>query len=372
MKVALAHDFLNQFGGGERVLKIFSEIFPDATIFTLFFDNEKLGKEFDKSKVVVSSLQKHKFLAKRYRYLLPFFPQAVEKFDLSEFDVVISSSNSFVKGVITKPETLHICYCHAPTRYLWDWNKEYFKEQKLSKFKKTFVLPMLSYLRIWDRASAERVDYWIANSENTKKRIEKYYQKKAIVIPPPVDIAKFKISEQKEEFFLIVSRLSGYKRVELAVKAFNENGLPLVIIGSGPELENLKCEANPNIKFLGFQEDKVIIDYYSRARAFIFTCWDEDFGLTPLEAMASGKPVIAPAKGGTLETVTEKTGVFFTEPTKDSLNSAIQYFIKTEENFNAKEIREHAEKFDTTIFKEKIKNFVKEKTREHREIYGEN
>jgi len=371
MKVALVHDFLNQFGGAERVLLALSNLYPDAPIYTLLYDNEKMGNVFSGKKIITSNLQNHKFLARRHKYLLPFYKTAIEQFDFSEFDVVISSSNSYAKGVLTKSHVPQICYCHAPTRYLWDWYHEYLAEQNLGKLKTAVVLPILSKIRMWDRVSAERVDYWIANSKNTASRIRKYYKQESTVIHPPVDISQFKIAPKTEDYFLVVSRLSAYKRVDLAVEAFNKNGLPLVIIGEGPEREKLEKVAKPNIKFLGFQPDEVIQKHYSACRAFVFTTWDEDFGLTPVEAMASGRLVIAPHKGGVLESVVEgQTGEFFNAPTPEAVLEAVEKFLKNETQYNPEKIREHARQFDTKEFQSKITDFVQKAVLEYKEKMG--
>ncbi len=358
MKIALVYDYLNQLGGAEKVLRAFHEIYPKAPVFTLFYDREKLKGAFDDLEIHESKLPR--FLIKRHKYLLPFLPTAVEQFDLSGFDAVISITSAYGKGVLTKPEIPHICYCNTPTRFLWDWHHSYLEEQKLGKIKKSVVIPTLSYLRIWDRLAANRVDYFIATSENVARRIQKYYRAEPdAIIYPPIDISKFKVEKTHEDYFLIVSRLSPYKKIDLAVQAFNKLGLPLVIVGEGSQKDYLESIAGKNIEFVGFKPDEVIREYYSNCRAFIFPTFDEDFGLTPIEAAASGRPVIAAGKGGTRETVIEGvTGEFFDEPTPESLISAVNKFIKKEKQYNPKEIRVQAEKFDKEIFKKKIKDFV--------------
>jgi len=359
MKVALVHDFLNQYGGAERVLKALTEIYPEAPVYTLFYDEELARKYFPQTRFIASFLQKKKFLRKHHKYLLPFLPVAIESFDFSEYEVVISDSSAWAKGILTKPQTPHISYCHSPTRFLWDWHIQYLKEQKLGKIKKSLVLPLLNYLRLWDLVSAKRVDYWIANSQNTQARIKKFYHQDSVVIYPPLDVSKFKISSSHDDFFLVVSRLSPYKRIDLVIEAFNNLGLPLIVIGEGQDKARLEKMARSNIKFLGFQEDEVVARYYSRCRALIFPTFDEDFGLVPLEAMASGRPVIAAGRGGTRETIVEgKTGLFFNQPTIDSLIKAIRKFFDLEDQFNPEEIRRHAGQFESKIFKEKLAAFV--------------
>lgn len=286
-------------------------------------------------------------------------PTAMESFDLNDYDIVLSSSSSVAKGIITNPNTMHICYCHSPMRYGWEFSYEYAgKMAGGSNIKKRILKYFLSAIRLWDNASSDRVDYFIANSENVAKRIWKHYRRKSVVIHPPVRCSLFKPSEIDEDYFLILSRLQEYKRIDVAIEAFNKNGLPLVIIGDGPDREKLESMANSNIKFLGRQPDEVIKDYYAKCRAFIFP-GEEDFGITPLEAQASGRPVIAYGKGGALETVVEnKTGVFFENQTAEDLLSAIEKFEKM--TFNKEEIRNHAELFDESIFKKKISNYMNE------------
>lgn len=360
MKVALAHDFLNQLGGAERVLKVFEEIFPKSPIYTLFYNEEFVKKYFDENKIISSFLQNKKFLISHHKYLLPFLPLATESLNFEDCDVVLSSTTAWMKGIILKPNVCHICYCHSPTRFLWDWHLQYLEEQKVGKIKKIILKPILNYLRLWDYAAAQRVDFFITNSHNTRKRIEKYYHRGAEVIYPPVDVKKFKVLNKHDDYFLIVSRLSPYKNIELAIKTFNELGLPLIVIGKGSQKEYLKSIARKNIIFAEADDDKTLIDFYARARAFVFPTFDEDFGLTPVEAMAAGRPVIAAGRGGTRESVIEGVcGEFFNENTEESLKAAIERFIKNEKNYSPLKIRKQAEKFDVSIFKKQIENFVK-------------
>ncbi len=363
MKVAIAHDFLNQYGGAEKVTLSLAEIFREAPIFTLFCNWQKAGRLFHNKKIITSSLQKKaEFLNFRHKYLLPFMPQAVEELDFSQFDVVISSSSSWIKGILTKPETVHISYCHTPTRFLWIDFAEYLRQQNLGFFLKGIANRILEKARIWDKVAADRVDYWVANSNLTKERIRKYYQKESQVVYPSVDTEKFALSKVKKDYFLIVSRLSPYKMVDLAVDAFNDLGLKLVVIGEGSQKQELIKKAKNNITFLGFLPEKEVLKYYKECRAFIFPSFNEDFGLTPIEAMSCGKPVVAAGKGGSRETVVEgETGEFFNEPSCQSLKGAINRFIRDEKKFKPEKIREHALKFDEKVFKQKIKNFIEEK-----------
>lgn len=284
-------------------------------------------------------------------------PMAFESFDLNAYDVVLSSSSSCAKGVVTNPETMHVCYCHSPMRYGWEFYYEYTKDMK--GIKKKLIKYFMNYMKIWDVSSSNRVDYFIANSENVAKRIWKHYKRESVVIHPPVRCNLFEVGNIDEDYFLVLSRLVEYKRIDLAVKAFNKLGLPLVIIGDGPEREKLEKIAGDNIKFLGRQPDSLIKEYYSKCRAFIFP-GEEDFGITPLEAQASGRPVIAFGKGGALETVVEgQTGLFFKNQSVDDLVECIKKFENTK--FDKFTIRKHAESFDEKIFKAKIECFIKEK-----------
>ena len=363
MKIAIAHDFLNTFGGAERVALALSEVFPEAPIFTLFINQKRIGSLFKDKKIITSSLQKKlELLNFRHKYFLSSMSQAVEEFNFSDFDVVISSSSAWMKGILTKPDTLHICYCHTPTRFLWTESGAYLKQHNLGFFRKIIVNRILSSLRIWDRLAADRVDYWLAISNVTRERIKKYYKKDAEVIYPPVDTSSFNISKTKKDFFLVVSRLSAYKMVDLAIDAFNKLGLNLVIIGDGEERKKLEKKARGNIKFLGFMNDSEILKYYKECRAFIFPTFDEDFGLTPIEAMACGKTVIAAGRGGTKETIIEGvTGEFFNKEDPDYLVGTIKLFLDKEKNYKPWEIRKQALKFDKKIFAEKIKKLVEEK-----------
>lgn len=365
--IALTHDWLPFMGGAERVLTNFLELYPNAPIYTTICNRDNLDSPLKEADIRVSYLQKNKKVIKNHRNLFPFMPTAVESFDLNEYDIVLSSSSSVAKAVITNPNTMHVCYCHSPMRYGWEFSHGYAGKMAGNKSLKSKILSyFLTGIRLWDNVSADRVDYFIANSENVARRIWKHYRRESVVIHPPVRCKLFNIGERDEEYFLIVSRLQEYKRIDLAVEAFNEIGLPLVIIGDGPEKERLEKMAKDNIKFLGRESDEVIKNHYAGCRAFIFP-GEEDFGITPLEAQASGRPVIAFRKGGALETVIEdKTGIFFDKQSKDYLINAIKRFetIKFDKNV----IREHAEGFDEEVFKRKINDFVNEKYKEFKDL----
>lgn len=354
MRLAIVHDWLTNMGGAERLIINFKELYPKSPIYTSIYNPENLDEELKDIDVRTSFLQNKKNSKTNHQRYFPLMPMAFESFDLNEYDIVLSSSTSCAKGVITNPDTMHVCYCNSPMRYGWEFYYEYTKD--IGKLKKTLVKYLMHYMKIWDVSSSKRVDYFIANSENVAKRIWKHYRRESVVIHPAVRTKLFNISEIDEDYFLVMSRLVPYKRIDLAVKAFNELGLPLVVIGGGPELEKLKSIAKSNIKFLGRQPDDVVMEHYAKCRAFLFP-GEEDFGITPVEAQASGRPVIAYGKGGALETIVEgKTGIFFNEQTVESLKEAIGRFGKID--FNKQEIRKHALKFDEEIFKDKIENFI--------------
>lgn len=355
--IALVHDWLPFMGGAERVLTNFLELYPSSTIYTTICNKKRLDSPLKEAKIITSYLQKNNKEIKNHRRLFPFMPTAIESFNLNEYDIVLSSSSSVAKGVITKPDTMHICYCHSPMRYAWEFSHEYAgKMAGKGNLKSKILSYFLTCIRLWDNTSADRVDYFIANSENVAKRIWKHYRRESVVIHPPVRCNLFDISEVDEDYFLIVSRLQEYKRIDLAIEAFNQLGLPLVVIGDGPEKKKLQARANSNIKFLGRESDEVIKEYYARCRAFIFP-GEEDFGITPLEAMASGRPVIAYGKGGAMETIIEnKTGIFFENQKSEDLVEAIKRFENM--TFSKSEIRKHAESFDEEIFKRKMKEFI--------------
>jgi len=364
MRVALIHDYLNQYGGAEKVLEVLTEIFPNAPIYTLLYDQKIVDKYFPRKKIRVSFLQKFPFIKKHHRFFPPLMPLAIERFDLSDYDLIISDSASFAKGVLTKPEALHICYCHTPTRYAWDDSHRYIREFSMPSLAKIFIPFFMNYIRLWDKEAAMRVDKFICNSDFVAKRIDKYYKQNAEVIHPPVDAEFFLPSdsanstpqENEKNYFLMVGRLLPYKRFDIAIEAFNKLELPLKIIGSGPERKKLKKMANWNVEFLGEISGEKLREYYQNCEALIFP-QEEDFGIVALEAMACGKPVIAFRGGGALESVLGgKTGVFFDDQTIDSLIEAVKNF--NPEKFNFQTIRSHALKFDKEIFKKKIKDFI--------------
>jgi len=359
MKVALIHDHLAQDGGAEKVLKSLSDLFPDAPIYTLLYEKKHVDKYFKDRHIETSIIQNLPWGVKHYKWYMPFMPMAVEFFDLRGFDIVISDASAFAKGVITSPNTLHICYCHTPTRYLWDYSHQYISELRFNKYFKKLISLNLNKIRIWDKIAADRVDIFIANSKYVQKRITKYYRRDSVVIYPPVDIEKFCINELTSDYFLIGGRLAPYKRVDIVIEAFKINGKKLKIFGDGVDFKRLKIIAGNanNIEFLGRVNDDERKELFSKCRAFI-NPQEEDFGITVIESMASGRPVIAYRKGGVEETIIEgKTGLFFEKQTPESLNSALEKFNYN--YFNSQTIRDHTLKFSTERFKNEISNFIK-------------
>ncbi len=356
MKVALVHDYLNQYGGAERVLEAFCQIFPQAPIYTLLYDKERTGWAFADRRIQTSFLQKIPLLKSHHRPFLMLMPLAIEQFDLSQYDLVLSDSASYAKGVITSPKTLHICYCHTPIRYAWDDSHKYIEEFGYPGLVKKFIPFFMNYIRLWDEQAAQRVDQFIANSQFVAQRIKKYYHQDSEVIHPPVKTNLFYLADRPDKYFLMVGRFLPYKRFDLAIESFNQLGLPLKIIGDGPEKKKLQKKAKSNIEFIGLVSDEKLKDYYAHCQAFIFP-QEEDFGITAVEAMAAGRPVIAYQAGGALEIVQPGiTGLFFKEQTTDYLIEALRNFKLTD--FDPKLIREKAREFDQERFKEKIREFI--------------
>jgi glycosyltransferase involved in cell wall biosynthesis len=347
MRVAIVHDDLVQWGGAERVLEAICEIYPDAPIFTSVYDskNKELKKRFGDKKIITSFLQKLPFWKSFYKALFLFYPIAFEQFDFSEYDLVISHTTRFAKSIITKPETSHICYCHTPPRFLWNLSgyHEY-----------SWLKPIFNALRKYDQISSKRVDYFLAGSENAKQRIKEIYNADSMVVYPFVDLERFKNIESFDGgYFVVIARLNSYKRVDLAVEACKNLGLPLKVIGVGPEIERLREIGDKrNIEFLGSVSDELVAQVLAGCRALIVP-GIEDFGITPLEAQALGKGVIAYKEGGTLETVIEgKTGLFFNGQTIMSLSEVLASFDPA--RFNSDNCRKNAAKFNKQSF---IQNF---------------
>jgi len=356
MKIAFVHDYLVQYGGAERVLECFTEIWPYAPIYTLLYDEEKTHGFFKGKRIYTSFLQNFPYSRKNHRIFPPLMPPAIEQFDLSQYDIVLSDSSSYAKGAITNPETLHICYCHTPMRYAWDDCQKYIDEFGFPGFVKKIIPFLMNYIRVWDRMSADRVDEYIANSRFVAGRIKKYYKKDSVVINPPVDVEKFHLDEEQEDYFLMVGRLMTYKRFDIVIEAFNQLNWPLKIIGRGPDEKRLRKMAKPNIEFTGRLSDEDLASTYARAKAFVFP-QEEDFGIVAVEAMASGKPIIAFRGGDIVEHVSEgREGLFFSEQSSENLIEVLKKF--NSDDFDPRKIREKALPFDRELFKKKIKDYV--------------
>ncbi|MBT4277555.1 glycosyltransferase [Candidatus Falkowbacteria bacterium] len=356
MKIALVHDMLTQYGGAEKVFKALTEMFPEAPIFTLVYDEAKMGKIFPKNRINTSFLQKIPLAEEKYEWFLPLMPMATEKYKLDGFDLVISSASAFAKGIITPKETKHICYCHTPARYLWIDSEGYINGLNYNKFIKKLISFVLPRLKSWDKKSNDRVDEFIANSKNVQKRIKKYYNRDSLIVYPPVETHKFYTSKNKENYFLAGGRLVSYKKFDLIIESFNKTKLPLKIFGTGPDLKKLKSLANKNIEFLGFVNEKEKPRLYSKALAYIYP-QKEDFGITLVESLASGTPIIAYRAGGAIETLPEGVGgEFFDIQTAEELTEKIKNFDPIK--YNQEKMKQHAEKFKVEIFKKEISRFI--------------
>lgn len=368
MQIALVHDHLNQMGGAEKVLLNFHEIYKTSPVFTLLYDQKLLPLEFLKLDIKTSYIQKLPAAKNAFKWFLMFMPSAIERLDFKGYNAVLSSASSFAKGVLLPQDVMHVCYCHTPTRFLWGFANDYTSALHQPKIIKKLLPPFLSQLRVWDYQAAQRVDYFIANSANVALRIKKYYHRDSEVIYPPVETDKFYIDSDIGDYFLLISRFRPYKKTDLAIQAFNKLKMNLKIIGSGEEEKRLRSMAGNTIEFLGKVDDKTKAKYLARAKALIHPQADEDFGITAVEAMAAGRPVISYRGGGVLETILEnKTGIFFNEQTWEDLADKIIYF--NEKNFDSEFIRQHALKFDKKIFQEKIKKFIKQKHLEFQKKY---
>lgn len=356
-KIAIVCDWLTSFGGAERVIIALHELFPDATIYTSIYD-QKNFPQLANAKVVTSFLQKIPGAKKHHQLFLPFMPIVFENFNLNTYDLVISSNHSCSKGIITKPETVHVSYCHSPMRYAWDGYQKYIQEYRINGLIKKWGKKFLHKIRMWDRLAADRVDHFLTNSAYVKKRIQKYYHRDATIIHPGIEIEKLKSAKEEKKYYLAVGRITTYKKFDLIVDTFNELESRLKIVGTGVEEKNLKKRAHQNIEFLGRVSDQELSKLYAGAKALIFPqC--EDFGITPIESMAHGTPVIAYREGGALETIKEGiTGIFFEKQEKEDLLTAIQKFEKQEKNFSPEKIHTHAEKFSNEIFKKNILKFL--------------
>ncbi len=355
MKIALVHDYLAQDGGAERVLRSLHRMWPEAPIFTLFHQKGTVSG-FDGADIRESFIARLPWGRKKYQWYLPLMPQAFESFDFTGFDVVISSTSAFAKGIITPPGTLHICYCHTPTRYLWTDTQEYIADLKYPQIVKMFLPRLIHRLRVVDQLGAGRVDIFVANSHTVQDRILKYYRRESEIIFPPVDMSHTTIATPIDEYFISGGRLVPYKRFDLIVEAFNRLTHKLIIFGDGPSMIELKKRAKENIVFTGRIREEEKMKLLSRAKAFIHPQL-EDFGITPIESMANGRPVIAYGAGGALETIIEGvTGVFFKTQSWNALYDAVNAFDPLA--WNPATIRAHAETFSCTVFETRMRELV--------------
>ena len=363
MKVALVHDWLTGMRGGERCLEVFAELFPEADLFTLLHVPGSVAPVIERRRIVTSFLQRLPQAERRYRHYLPLFPAAVRAFDLRGYDLVLSSSHAVAKSVRVPAGALHVCYCFTPMRYVWDLYDDYFGP-RAGPVTRLLMPPVAAWLRRWDRKTARGVHHFVAISRFVADRIRRAYGREADVIYPPVDVSRFRVEEAPGEFYLVVSALTPYKRVDLAVEACNRLGRQLRVVGSGPEERRLRALAGPTVEFLGWRDDAEIADLYARARALLFPPL-EDFGITPLEAMAAGRPVIAFGEGGARETVVPPgegeppTGLFFARQTVDDLSAAIQRFEASAHQFEPKALRRRAEAFDRPVFRERMQAYLR-------------
>lgn len=345
-----------------------SEAFPEAPIYTALYTPETMPDAWRSKDIRVSFAQKVPLAAKYHQRFLPVFMYAFEQFDLSEYDVVVSINFACAKSVITRPRTMHVCICCSPMRFAWDMYHDYMRESGKGSLFKTAAALLMSHARTWDWRTSNGVDYFAAISNHVAARIRKYYRRDSDVIYPPVETGRFSISPEVGDYFLIVSRFAPYKRIDLAIQAFNELGMPLVIIGGGEQEKHLRQLAGPWVEFRSNQTDAQVAEALARCRAFIFP-GEEDFGIAPVEAQAAGRPVIAYGRGGALETVRDGvTGTFFGEQTPEALAAAVRSFDHTQ--FDPQAIRAHALGFDTSVFTSSIRDYVEGRFREHRQQYN--
>jgi glycosyltransferase involved in cell wall biosynthesis len=370
LRVAIVHHWFISQAGGERVVETIASLFPNADLFTLFLDKQKLSPALQKHKITTSFLDRSQIIRRAHRHFLPFYPLGVEMLDLSGYDLIITSDSGPVKGVITDPHSTHICYCHSPMRYLWDGYSAYLRS--MPPLTRALFGVAAHYVRNWDYAAAQRVDHFIANSMYVAGRIRKYYRRDSTVIHPPINTSQSFLAPKHDDYYLAVGRLVPYKRTDILIEACTGVGRKLVIVGDGPEMKSLKKRSGKNVEFLGEVDDCQLRNLYAQCRALLFAA-DEDFGMVPLEAQSYGRPVIAFGKGGSLETVigayppirAQKvcenppiTGVFFGKQTAISLTEAIRSFESCEEVFLPHHIRLHARKFDTSIFVCRLRNYI--------------
>lgn len=381
LKVAIVHYWFLSGLGGERVTRLLAQMFPHADIFTLLANDEAMPADLKTHRIITSYLQHLPGAQRLHRHLMPLYPSALEQFDLGGYDLVISAESGPSKGVITGPSTCHICFCHTPPRYVWDMYHQYRDEPGLGMFQRFVFSVGAHYFRMWDLAAAQRVDHYVAISSYVAGRIRKYYQRDSTVIYPPLNVGGY-ISETTEDYYLVVSRLVGYKRVDLAIEACNRLGRRLRVVGEGEQYSYLKRKAGRTVEFLGFLPSEQLRNEFAHCRALLFP-GEEDLGATPVEAHSFGRPVIAYGRGGALETVVGyhgdegqgpeiSTGMFFSEQTADSLADTIVRFEAVEKKFSPKFIRSSVLRFDFPRFKNQMYDFIEQCLEEHRGRGGPN
>lgn len=358
MKIALVHDWLNQIGGAEFVLETLLDLYPAAPIYTSFYWPQVMPEKYRQWDIHTSFMDQLPFVKRHHQPFLPLYPLAFESFDLSNYDLILSNKSGFCHGVVTDPGTRHICYCLTPTRYLWDFER-YAQREGIGRLARGFLQPVLSYLRLWDRVAADRVDRFVAISRTVQQRIEKVYRRKSTIIYPPVDTERFSaVADKVKDHYLIVSRLIPYKRVDLAVQAFTRLDRPLIVVGDGRDRAKLESMAGPSVTFTGRLPDSEVAALMGTCRGFIFPGVD-DFGIAPVEAIAAGRPVIAYAAGGALDTVIEgETGIFFREPSVEALATAVNEFESLK--FEPARLRLHAQQFGRAKFECRITALIEE------------
>lgn len=358
-RIAIVHEWLTGMRGGEKCVEVLCELHPDATLFTLLHVRGSVSPVIERMTIRTSFVQHLPLASSRYRHYLPLFPLAIRSLDLDPFDIVISSNHCVAKGVRTRPDALHICYCHTPMRYIWGMYDQYFRNARAGLLTRAGMGMVVNYLRRFDVRTARNPHYFVANSQNVRERIGRIYHREADVIYPPVDTHRFTDPRGPGDYFLVVSALVPYKRVDLAIGACNRTGDRLVIVGTGPDRESLEAMAGPTVDFAGWVDDEHLGAYYAGCRAVIFP-GEEDFGIVPVEALASGRPVIAFARGGALETITEQgdipTGVMFHEQTVDALLGALHRFASRV--FDPRALRTVAQRFDREVYREAMRRYI--------------
>ena len=364
MRLALVHDYLNQEGGAERVVQVLCRTYPESPLYTSLYDPDRMDPFWRSVDIRTSFMQKIRPSLRIAKMLLPLYPRAFEAFDFSEYDVVLSSCSTFAKGIITGPATFHICYCHSPARFAWMYH-DYVAPMNLGRVRRAVLPSIVAPLRVWDYAAAQRVNVFIANSRTTAQRIAKFYRREATVLHPPIDVGSYRPSASTEPYYLVLARLLPYKRIDIAVEACNRLRLPLLIAGDGPDRARLQNLAGSTVRFTGRVGDQEARHYLRHCRALIWP-GEEDLGLAPLEAMASGRPVVAFRAGGATETLIDGvTGRFFEQQSPDALVEILRTFDS--DSYDPDVLHAHVSEFDLPIFQQRLRQFVEASVRRHTE-----